>query len=222
MSFRPKRSIAKCSGGICIFLWEAWVFDWTDVSVPIWTAIWQLWKPILFTSSPNKNKTTLYIGVTNDLQRRFTEHQEGIGSKFTKRYNIHYLIYYEKFHDVTKAIAREKQLKRWSRMKKEKLIETANSDWKFIESKNFSWKYGHLDRSGENFWGSIWIWTDPSTTFHFALDDIIKREKRLKKWNRQWRSIWLMWRIRIGMIWCWSEMVITRFKKRGYDAHFFH
>ena len=86
----------------------------------------------------NKNKTTLYIGVTNDLQRRFSEHQEGIGSKFTKRYNIHHLIYYESFNNISKAIAREKQLKRWSRMKKEKLIEIVNSDWKFIEPNNFS------------------------------------------------------------------------------------
>ena len=72
------------------------------------------------------------------MQRRFSKHQEGKGSNFTKRYNIHYLIYYEKFHDITKAIEREKQLKRWSRMKKEKFIETFNSDWKFIEAKNFS------------------------------------------------------------------------------------
>ena len=86
----------------------------------------------------NKNKTTLYIGVTNNIQRRLTEHQEGIGSKFTKRYSVHHLIYYETFNNISKAIAREKQLKGWSRMKKEKLIETVNLEWKFIEAKNFS------------------------------------------------------------------------------------
>ncbi len=81
----------------------------------------------------NKNKTTLYIGVTNDLQRRLLEHKEGIGSKFTKRYNVHYLVYFEKFEDITLAIAREKQLKRWSRSKKEKLIESVNPEWVFLD-----------------------------------------------------------------------------------------
>ena len=81
----------------------------------------------------NKNKTTLYIGVTNNLQRRLLEHKEGIGSKFTKRYSIHHLIYYEQFDDITKAIDREKQLKRWSRSKKEKLIERINPDWNFLD-----------------------------------------------------------------------------------------
>jgi putative endonuclease len=85
----------------------------------------------------NKNKTTLYIGVTNNLQRRLGEHKEGVGSKFTKRYNIHNLIYYETFNNISKAIDREKQLKGWSRMKKEKLIETVNSDWKFISETLF-------------------------------------------------------------------------------------
>ena len=81
----------------------------------------------------NKNKTTLYIGVTNNLQRRLLEHMEGIGSKFTKRYNVHHLIYYEKFVDITKAIEREKQLKKWSRSKKEKLIESINPEWNFLD-----------------------------------------------------------------------------------------
>ena len=81
----------------------------------------------------NKNKTTLYIGVTNNLQRRLSEHIKGIGSKFTKRYNVHYLIYYEKFEDITLAIEREKQLKKWSRSKKVKLINTINPDWEFLD-----------------------------------------------------------------------------------------
>jgi len=84
----------------------------------------------------NKNKTTLYIGVTNNLQRRLSEHIDGIGSKFTKKYNIHHLVYYEVFNDISKAIEREKQLKGWSRMKKDKLIETVNSEWEFIEGNN--------------------------------------------------------------------------------------
>ena len=82
----------------------------------------------------NKNKTTLYIGVTNNLQRRLLEHKEGIGSKFTKRYNVHHLIYYEKFVDITKAIEREKQLKKWTRSKKEKLIESISPNWESLDN----------------------------------------------------------------------------------------
>ncbi len=81
----------------------------------------------------NKNKTTLYIGVTNNLQRRLAEHKEGIGSKFTKKYHVHYLVYYEEFNDIAKAIDREKQLKRWSRAKKERLIESVNPDWEWLD-----------------------------------------------------------------------------------------
>ena len=81
----------------------------------------------------NKNKTTLYIGVTNNLQRRLSEHIKGIGSKFTKWYNVHYLIYYEKFEDITLAIEREKQLNKWSRCKKVKLIERVNPYWEYLD-----------------------------------------------------------------------------------------
>ena len=80
----------------------------------------------------NKNKTTIYIGVTNDMNRRLIEHKNGIGSVFTKKYNIHYLVYFEKFEDINIAIEREKQLKGWNRMKKNKLIETINPDWIFL------------------------------------------------------------------------------------------
>jgi len=85
----------------------------------------------------NKNKTTIYIGVTNDLKRRLIEHKNQIGSAFTKKYNIHHLVYFEKFEDINKAIEREKQLKGWTRMKKNKLIETANPDWEFLDESIF-------------------------------------------------------------------------------------
>ena len=85
----------------------------------------------------NKNKTVLYVGVTSDLQRRLSEHKEGIGSKFTKQYNIHYLVYYEVFDDISNAIEREKQIKRWSRIKKERLIERVNPAWNFLDTSVF-------------------------------------------------------------------------------------
>ena len=65
----------------------------------------------------------IYIGMTNDLSRRVFEHKNELVDGFTKRYRCHRLVYYESFDDVTKAIDREKQLKRWSRVKKVWLIE---------------------------------------------------------------------------------------------------
>ena len=74
----------------------------------------------------NKNRTVLYIGVTNNLQRRMNEHQESKGSLFTKKYNTTDLLYFEEFVSIINAIKREKQLKKW------------NKDWKWnlIKEKN--------------------------------------------------------------------------------------
>jgi len=77
-------------------------------------------------SSPTR---TLYIGVTNDLQRRVYEHKQKKVPGFTNRYNLTQLLYYETTGDVRDAIAREKQLKGWLRAKKVALIETINLEW---------------------------------------------------------------------------------------------
>jgi putative endonuclease len=74
--------------------------------------------------------TVLYIGVTNSLERRASEHPLGLGSAFARQYNAHKLIYFEAYSDPTSAIAREKQLKRWSRAKKEALIAQRNPEWR--------------------------------------------------------------------------------------------
>jgi putative endonuclease len=68
----------------------------------------------------NKNKTVLYIGVTNDLQRRIYEHENSLLPGFTQKYNCHFLVYYEHFRNIDDAISREKELKKWRREKKEK------------------------------------------------------------------------------------------------------
>ena len=73
---------------------------------------------------------TLYIGVTNDLQRRVYEHKQKLIEGFTKKYNITYLVYYETTSDVVTARAREKQLKGWRRDRKVALIEVSNPQWK--------------------------------------------------------------------------------------------
>jgi putative endonuclease len=78
----------------------------------------------------NKPKGTLYIGVTNNLIRRVSEHKEGLIEGFTKRYNLKYLVYFEETEDVNSAIQREKNLKTWLRKWKIELIEVSNPDWK--------------------------------------------------------------------------------------------
>jgi putative endonuclease len=77
----------------------------------------------------NKYHTVLYTGVTNNLRRRVYEHQNGLGSEFTRRYNIKKLVYYECCPDIKAAISREKQIKAGSRQKKLDLINDMNPDW---------------------------------------------------------------------------------------------
>ncbi len=72
---------------------------------------------------------TLYIGVTNDLIRRISEHKQRIGGQFTTRYRITRLIYFEETRDIHAALAREKQLKGWTRVKKLALIASDNPQW---------------------------------------------------------------------------------------------
>ena len=78
----------------------------------------------------NKGRNVLYIGVTNDLTRRVQEHKSGMIEGFTKRYRLCALVYYEMWNSIDDAIKREKQLKRWSHIKKVQLIETINPDWR--------------------------------------------------------------------------------------------
>lgn len=76
----------------------------------------------------NKNLTTLYIGVTNNLQKRVLEHKQGEGSEFTKKYNLKKLLYLEEAESINDAIAREKQLKRWHSEWKWNLIKSTNPE----------------------------------------------------------------------------------------------
>ena len=73
---------------------------------------------------------TLYVGVTNNLERRISEHKNSLIEGFTKKYNINRLIYYEETNDILAAINREKQIKGWRREKKIALIESSNPEWK--------------------------------------------------------------------------------------------
>ena len=84
----------------------------------------------------NYSKTVLYIGVTNNLDVRLFQHVEGKGTNntFTGKYYCSYLIYYEHFSDISSAINREKELKKWRREKKIALINSFNPEWRFLNN----------------------------------------------------------------------------------------
>ncbi len=78
----------------------------------------------------NSNLNVLYIGITNDLIRRIYEHKHKLQNGFTYRYNVDRLVYFEIFTEVHLAIEREKQIKGWSRKKKDMLVNRSNPQWK--------------------------------------------------------------------------------------------
>ncbi|HEY0281488.1 MAG TPA: GIY-YIG nuclease family protein [Rhizomicrobium sp.] len=78
----------------------------------------------------SKRNGTLYLGVTSNLLERVTQHREGHGSDFVKRYKVTMLVWYEEWALITDAIQRETSLKRWSRKWKLALIEKMNPDWR--------------------------------------------------------------------------------------------
>jgi len=84
----------------------------------------------------NKSKT-LYVGMTNNLERRMYEHKNKLIPGFTSKYNLNCLVYYEQTANVLSAIAREKQLKGWLRKKKIALIETQNPEWSDLSNELF-------------------------------------------------------------------------------------
>ena len=77
----------------------------------------------------SRRNGTLYIGVSNNVLRRSWEHRNALVEGFTKKYGVHILVWYEVHNHINDAIAREKQLKRWNRAWKIKLIERNNSGW---------------------------------------------------------------------------------------------
>ena len=78
----------------------------------------------------SKRNGTLYIGVTDDLIKRVYQHKNSVVDGFTKKYKVHMLVYYEFSNEVTNAILREKQLKKWKRLWKINLIEEKNPEWR--------------------------------------------------------------------------------------------
>ena len=109
----------------------------------------------------NNGRTTLYAGVTNSLMRRVSQHRQGGIPGFSKRYNTNRLICYEQYNDVRDAIAREKQLKGWSRKKKEALINSKNPKWTDLAVSVLG-----LDQAPRTPWQDRrgWCAGDPSTS----------------------------------------------------------
>ena len=88
----------------------------------------------------NWNNRVLYVGVTNDLARRIAEHKSKLIDGFTKKYKLDKLVYFEETGDVVAAIARDKEIKKWRREKKNALVTSINPEWKDLseEGKDFS------------------------------------------------------------------------------------
>ena len=82
----------------------------------------------------SNNGRAMYIGFTNNLERRLQEHKSGTIEGFTKKYNVHKLVYYEYYEDANAAIAREKELKGWKRERKNALVQASNPEWKELLS----------------------------------------------------------------------------------------
>lgn len=83
----------------------------------------------------NTYRTTYYIGMTNNLKERLSQHKENLelGNKtFASKYNLEFLVYYEKYVWVEEAIAREKEIKKWRREKKMDLFKSMNPDFEFL------------------------------------------------------------------------------------------
>jgi putative endonuclease len=82
----------------------------------------------------NWNNKVMYLGVTNNVERRLYEHKNKLVKGFTEKYNVNKLVYFEETQDVTAAIAREKEIKKWRREKKNQLVNRMNPNWKDLSS----------------------------------------------------------------------------------------
>ena len=77
----------------------------------------------------SQKRGTMYVGVTSNLLKRIYEHKNSLVDGFTKKYNVHHLVYYEVVSNAESAISREKQIKKWNRLWKMRLIEEHNPEW---------------------------------------------------------------------------------------------
>jgi putative endonuclease len=86
----------------------------------------------------NRSRVVLYTGVTNSIEKRLWHHSNTDKQTFTRRYKVDRLVYYECFHDIRDALARETQIKGWRREKKNELVQTLNPKWEDLSA----WMFG--------------------------------------------------------------------------------
>ena len=94
----------------------------------------------------NVKRNVMYVGVTNDLEKRVADHCDGRGGSFTRKYRLNTLVHVEEFQYVDEAIAREKEIKGWRRSKKDALVEASNPTW--ADLADFGVAKGPSPRSG--------------------------------------------------------------------------
>ncbi len=95
----------------------------------------------------NWNNKVMYIGMTNNLERRLYEHKNKLVEGFTKKYNLNKLVYYEHGSDIHAVILREKEIKKWRREKKNNLVMSMNPEWKDL---SHEWEVDKVSPAGRN------------------------------------------------------------------------
>ena len=93
----------------------------------------------------------MYVGVTNNLERRIYEHKQKLVKGFTEKYNVDKLVYFEETNDVNTALAREKEIKKWRREKKNNLVQMINPEWKDLSEDWFKIPHGVYPDDSEGF-----------------------------------------------------------------------
>jgi putative endonuclease len=113
----------------------------------------------------NWNNRVLYVGVTNDLMRRVYEHKSKLVKGFTEKYNLNKLVYFEETAAVVTAIAREKEIKKWRREKKDAVVVSVNPEWKDLseEGNDFSLLLEMTTLNGLLYWASLLPWANYSS-----------------------------------------------------------
>jgi putative endonuclease len=109
-------------------------------------ARWERETPTFFVYIMGSNSGVLYIGVTNNLERRVNDHREGLTPGFTKKYRVRRLLYFEQFDGPADAISREKQIKGWTRARKLELIHSMNLP---MDDLSACWRTRDSSRSSE-------------------------------------------------------------------------
>ena len=117
---------------------EVWVANWPVISTKGRDLVARMHRYFVYILT-NRSGKVMYIGVTNNLQRRVWEHKNQLIEGFTEKYNVHKLVYFEETTEILAALEREKELKKWRREKKNRLVEQTNPNWNDL-SLEWQWR----------------------------------------------------------------------------------